>query len=108
MWSARSWPGIAVPAARPRRPKASIWSRSGIRRAETPLAKEFDLRLAKPEEICRCRRNRPVDREDRDLEFVARGDGIGEHDAMRHVEPLDRAGAWAAGTPRAPRGVPGL
>src|SRR5580704_4236497 len=100
MWPTRSRPAIAARAARQHPPKASIWSKFATRRAETASAKEFDLRLAKPEEIRRCSRNRPVDREDRDLEFVAGGNGIGEHQAMGHVEALDRARARAAGRPR--------
>ena len=44
-----------------------------------PSAKEFDFRLPKPQEICRRGRNRPVDREDRDVECVPRGDGGAEH-----------------------------
>src|SRR5271155_3747432 len=76
MWPARSRPAIAAPAARPHPPKASIWSKSATPRAETPSAKEFDLRLAEPEEIRRCGRNRPVYGEDRDVELVAGGNRI--------------------------------
>src|SRR5689334_7436983 len=100
MWPARSRPAIAEPAARLHPPKASIWLKSAIRPDETPSAEEFDLRLSEPEEIRRCRRNWPVDRKDRDLELVARGHGIGEHEAMGHVEPLDRIRARPAGRPR--------
>src|SRR5436305_1791102 len=100
MWPAPSRPAIAAPGARPHRPRASTWSKSAIRRVETPSAEELDLRLAKPEEIRRCGRNRSVDRKDRDFELVARGDGIGEHQAMRHVEPLDGVRARAPGCPR--------
>src|ERR1700731_4573482 len=65
-----------------------------------PSAIELDLRLAKPEEICRRGRDRPVDGEDRDLEFLTRGDGIAEHEAIGHVEALDRGWARPAGRPR--------
>src|SRR5580700_11298771 len=100
MWPTRSRPAIVARAARQHPPKASIWWKFATRRAETASAKEFDLRLAEPEEIRRCGRDRPIDRKDRDLELVAGGDGIGEHQAMGHVEPLDRAGARPAGRPR--------
>src|SRR3984893_12965287 len=63
-------------------------------------AKKLDFRLAEPEEIRRCRGNRSVDGEDRDLELVARGDGAAEHQATGHVEALDRPGAGSSGGAR--------
>src|SRR5262245_42308744 len=56
-------------------------------------AEELDLRLAKPEEVRRCGGNWSVDSEERDFELVARGNDPAEHQAMRHVEDLDRGGA---------------
>src|SRR2546426_7227048 len=58
---------------------------------------ELDLRLADEEEVPRCRRNRPVDRKHGDLEPVAgRHGAVGQHDAVGHVEALDRP--WARPT----------
>src|ERR1700676_1469070 len=68
--------------------------------SEIALAKKFDLRLAEPDEIHRCDRNRTVDAEDSDLELVARFDSIGEHHAIGHVEALDRGRAGVAGAAR--------
>src|SRR5271166_1313037 len=78
---------------RSRRPSDTVAGRS-------PSAIELDLGLAKPEEICRRGRNRPVDGEDRDLEFLARSDGVAQHQAIGHIEALDRGRAGPAGRPR--------
>src|SRR5215469_3777362 len=56
-------------------------------------AEEFDFGLAEPQEIRGCGRYRPVDREHRELELVAGRHLCGEHDAVRHVETLDRVRA---------------
>jgi hypothetical protein len=58
----------------------------GFHESEIALAKKFDLRLAEPDQIHRCDRNRPVDAEECDLELVARLDSIGEHHAIGHVD----------------------
>src|SRR5215472_11956437 len=55
------------------------------------LAEKLDLRRAEPDEVLRRHGNRPVDTEDRDLEFVSRLDRIRQHD--QHVEALDRGRA---------------
>src|SRR5262249_53542095 len=57
------------------------------------LAEKLDLRRAEPDEVLRRHGNRPVDTEDRDLEFVSRLDRIRQHDPIRHVEALDRGRA---------------
>src|SRR5262249_24784824 len=62
------------------------------------LAEKLDLRRAEPDEVLRSHGNRPVDTEDRDLEFVSRLDRIRQHDPIRYAEALDggRAGIAAA------------
>src|SRR5215469_6128887 len=57
------------------------------------LTKKFHLDLAQPQEIRGCGRYRAIDREHRELKVVARRRFCGEHDAVRHVETLDRV--WA-------------
>src|SRR5271163_3783798 len=64
------------------------------------LLVEFDLGLAEPDEIRRRDRDRSVDAEHRDLEFVARFDRICEYDAIGHVEALDRGWARIAAAAR--------
>src|ERR1700760_4691695 len=63
----------------------------GCCRRRSPI--EFDLRLAKPEEIRRRRRDRSVDGEDRDRERLPRLHRIAEHKAIGHIEDLNCGGA---------------
>src|SRR3954467_3564166 len=55
---------------------------------------EFDLRLPEEHRVRGRQRDRPVDAEDRDLEFIAWLHALAQNDAVRHVEALDRRGAW--------------
>jgi hypothetical protein len=85
--------------------QTSQWTR-GWRRsrcpghAPAPSAIKLDLRLAKPQEIRRCGRDRTVDRENRNLECVARRNSIAKHKPVGHVEALDRGRARPPGRPR--------
>src|SRR5262245_51282595 len=64
------------------------------------LLVELDPRLAEEDRVQRCQTDGPVDAEDRDLEFVARFHLLGEHNAIGHVEALDRRRARAPAAPR--------
>jgi hypothetical protein len=61
---------------------------------------KFDFCLAEPDGIGGRRRYRPVDAEHRNLEGVSGPDRIAEHDAIRHIEALDRGRARPAGCAR--------
>src|SRR5258707_709157 len=96
-------PGCSIFSASGRRARqrdAVSWSR--IRKFFTALRRlpsflhllvELHLGVAEEDEIRRRDRDRAVDAEHRDLEFVAGVDGFGEHDAVGHVEALDGGGA---------------
>src|SRR5258708_22395465 len=67
------------------------------------LSVKLHLGITKEDEVRWRDRDRTVDAEYRDLELVARIDGFGEHDAVRHVEALDSGGAAVATAPPPPR-----
>jgi hypothetical protein len=60
------------------------------------LLVKFHSRLPKPDRVRGGERNRPIDSEDRDLEFIARPYTSADNHAVRHVMTLDRGGAWVA------------
>src|SRR5258707_6819460 len=103
-------PGCSIFSASGRRARqrdAVSWSR--IRKFFTALRRlpsfhhllvELHLGVAEEDEIRRRDRDRTVDAEYRDLEFVAGVDGFGEHDAVGHVEALDGGGARIAAAAR--------
>src|SRR5579862_2339205 len=97
---------LRPPASSGRGSVRGILSRGGLRSGwrtssgRGRLAEKFDLRLAEPDEIHRGDRNGSVDREDRDLELVARLDRIGKHHAIGYVETLDGGRAGVAGAAR--------
>src|SRR5258708_36219976 len=64
------------------------------------LSVKLHIGITKEDEVRWRNRDRTVDAEYRDLELVARIDGFGEHDAVRHVEALDSGGARIATAPR--------
>src|SRR5690349_10811829 len=57
---------------------------------------KLDLCLTKPDRVQRRNRDRSVDSEDCDLEFVTGFHSILEHEPIGHVEALDCAGAGPA------------
>src|SRR5262245_58399586 len=74
------------------RPQADMWS--------SWSAEKFDFCIAEPNGVGGRRGYRPVDAEHRNLEGVAGPDRIAEHDAVGHVEALDRGRARPAGRAR--------
>src|SRR5258705_5044554 len=58
------------------------------------LLEELDLRFPERDGIGRRQRTGSVDREDGDLEPIARLHALAEHHAVGHVETLDGRGTW--------------
>src|ERR1041385_4270246 len=63
-------------------------------------AEKLDLRLAEEHRIRWREGNGPVDAENRNLQLVASLDLFGEHDAVRHIEALNRCGTRSADASR--------
>src|SRR5437867_9870268 len=61
---------------------------------------KLNRRLPEKQEVRRCDRNWSIDTEDGNLELVAGLHRIGEYDAIRNVEALDRGRAGEAGPAR--------